>query len=423
MAEAAGISLASPDTGHGTAKRRRFTLGRVLLALLVLGLAAGGGLYSQKDTLAPQVADTGRKVVGDENWAKVESWYFRFDDRVTRLKYRVLGGETNPFADDVHVEWVPRPEAKTHIYFVGVIPPSSPQLTPDVFAPPPLRLPTTTPLRDTLETGEGVWTTAGLPRSTPNDILMAKTFIRPDKSRPYATVGILLADSRRIKLNMVGGTVDPGGDRGVKGPGVIPAADHSKLLVAWNGGFKGPHGGFGMVVEGREFRPLRNGLATICTHKDGSIRMGEWGAGEMVASDTISACRQNAILLVKDGQVSNRTAEGNDTWGYVQVNSAEFITWRSAVGLTQDGSLMVATGNSLSAATLAQALWAAGAYTAMQLDINSPYVLLGQFYQQPDGTLKHEKFMDSMPESASRFLKMQERDFMYLTLDESRWSR
>lgn len=423
MAEAAGVSDASQAAGPTMSRRRRFTARRVLLALIVLGLAAGGALYSQKETLAPQVADTGRKVMGDENWAKVESWYFRFDDRVTRLKYRLLGGETNPFAVDVHVEWVPRPEAKTYTYFVGVIPPSSPPLSPDAFAPPPLRLPKTTPLRDTLETGEGVWTTSGLPRSTPNDILMAKTFIRPDRSRPYASVGILLMDSRRIKLNMVGGTADPGGDRGVKGPGVIPAADHSKLLVAWNGGFKGPHGGFGMVVEGREFRPLRNGLATICTFKDGSIHMGEWGTGDMVASDTISACRQNAVLLVKDGQVSKRTAEGNDTWGYVQVNSAEFITWRSAVGLTQDGSLMVATGNSLSAATLAQALWAAGAHTAMQLDINSPYVLLGQFYQQPDGTLKHEKFMDSMPESASRFLKTQERDFMYATLDESRWTR
>jgi len=119
--------------------------------------------------------------------------------------------------------------------------------------------------------------------------------------------------------------------------------------------------------------------------------------------------------------VSRRTGEGNDTWGYVEVNSAEFITWRSAVGLTKDGHLLYAAGNSLSARTLAEALAAAGAHTAMQLDIISPYVLLGSYFQQPDGALKAERFMDGMPDSASGFLRSQERDFMYVTLDETRY--
>lgn len=415
MAEAAGAShLAGPVPV--AVRRPRITAKRVAGVLLILVLALGGVLYSQRETLSPRVADTGRRVLGDENWAKVESWYFRFEDKSDQVKYRLFGAETNPFASEVHVEWVPRPEAKTYTYYVGTIPASSPPLSPDAFAPLPLHLPQTAPLRDTLEPGEGVWTTAGLPRSSPNDILMAKTFIRPDRSRPYASVGILLIDSRRIKLHITGGTVDPGGDRGVKGPGVIPPDAFSKLVVAWNGGFKGPHGGYGMIADGKEYRPLRNGLATICTYKDGSIRLGEWGA-DLTAGDSLSACRQNAVLLVKDGQVSKRTAEGNDTWGYVQVNSSEFITWRSAVGVTREGNLLVAAGNSLSAATLAQALWAAGAFAAMQLDINNPYVLLGQFYQQPDGSLRYEKFMDSMPDSPSRFLKTQERDFMYVTLE------
>jgi hypothetical protein len=118
--------------------------------------------------------------MGDENWAKVESWYFRAEDRLDKLKYRVFGAESNPFHDAVHVEYVPRPEAKTHIYYVGVIKGDSAPLPPEAFSSPPLRLPTTTPLREHPEAGEGVWTTSGLPRSTPNDILMAKTFIRPE---------------------------------------------------------------------------------------------------------------------------------------------------------------------------------------------------------------------------------------------------
>ena len=91
------------------------------------------------------------------------------------------------------------------------------------------------------------------------------------------------------------------------------------------------------------------------------------------------------------------------------------------MGLTKDGNLLFAAGNSLSAATLAQALWAAGAYTAMQLDINSPYVLLGTFFQQPDGSIRGERFMDNMPDSPTRFLHTQDRDFMWVTLDESRY--
>ena len=419
--EAAGAETSHMVTSEPLIARPfwRVTKKRIALGVLSIGFAAMGALYTQKDTLAPQVADAGRNVIGDENWAKVESYWFRIDDRINKTKYRLLGGDTNPFVLGVEIDYVPREPAKTFYVYVG---PGLPAfgLTAEELAPTPLHLPKTSPLRDTLESGEGVWTTAGLPHTSPTDILMAKTFVRPDKSRPYALVGVLLIDSRRIRLNITGGTLDPGGDRGVKGPGVIPAEAQSKLLVAWNGGFKGPHGSYGMLADGKEYRPMRAGLATICSYKDGSLKVGEWGT-DLVAGDTIVACRQNAVLLVKDGQVSKRTAEGNDTWGYVAVNSAEFITWRSAVGVTKDGNLLIAAGNSLSAATLAAALWAAGAQTAMQLDINSPYVLLSEFYQQPDGTLRAERFMDNMPDSPARFLKTQERDFMYVVLDESRW--
>jgi hypothetical protein len=247
---------------------------------------------------------------------------------------------------------------------------------------------------------------------------MAKTFIRPDKARPYASVGVLLLDKRRIRLHLTGGTEDPGGDRGVKGPGVIPGADRPALLAAWNGGFRGPHGGYGMVADGKTYRPLRDGYASVAVLADGSILMGQWGR-DLQWRDDMIAVRQNAVLLVDNCQVSGRTKEGNDTWGYVEVNSSEFITWRSAIGITANGDLMVAAGSSLSADSLARAMWAAGACYAMQLDINSPYVLTSLFYAQPDGTVKAGKFMSSMPDNPARFFATQARDFMYVTLDET----
>jgi hypothetical protein len=80
---------------------------------------------------------------------------------------------------------------------------------------------------------------------------------------------------------------------------------------------------------------------------------------------------------------------------------------------------MVAAGNNLSAATLARALWAAGACTAMQLDINVSYVLISLYFPQADGSLEARKFMPSMALDPKKFFKTQERDFMYLTLDET----
>lgn len=400
---------------------RRVTWKRVVLASLVLLFLAAGGAYSQKDRITPRAADMSRKVLGDERTARIEGWFFRVEDRTNKVKYRLFGGEEDPFAvKEVQIQFVPKPEAREVTYFVGNGRPMGQTLTAEALGPLPLSPPKTTVLLSEPQAGEGVWTPQGLPRSTPADVLMAKTFIRPDKSRPYASVGVLLVDSRRVHLKMVGGTAEPGGDRGVRGPGAIPKEDYKSLLVAFNGGFKGPHGSFGMVANGKEYMKMRNGLATLCVSKDGSIKLGEYGR-DFSWEETFEACRQNVILLVDKGEISKRTTEGNDTWGYVNVNSSEFITWRSAVGVTKDGNLLIAAGNSLSADTLAKAMYASGAYMAMQLDINAPYICTGLFYQQPDGSVKGEKFMDTMAPSASNFLGTRERDFFYLTLDESRY--
>jgi hypothetical protein len=393
-----------------------------MVAVAGVIVLAGATGYSQRHEFTAQGADLSRQLIGDENTARVESWYFRLEDRVHKTKYRIFGGDTNPFdGQGVRVDFVPRREPVTFVFLnAGGKQSEDPYLDPGVSQPLPLQLPKTKPLREQPEAGEGEWTTSGLPRSSATDMVMAKTFIRPDKSRPYAQVGVLLMDSRRTRLHMTGGTEDPGGDRGVRGPGAIPGDALSKVLCAWNGGFKGPHGGFGMYADGKTYRPLRNGLASIAVFDDGTIKMGEWGR-DLQWDDRMVAVRQNAVLLVDKGEVSRRVGEGNDTWGYVQVNSAEFITWRSAVGLTKDGNLLFAAGNSLSAETLAKALWAAGAETAMQLDINSPYVLLATFFPKPEGGLRAERFMDNMPDSPGRFFKSQERDFFYVTLDESRY--
>ena len=412
------VQVLPPQVAH---RGRRLTWKRAFLFVIALLVVAAAALYPSRHNFTAQGADFSRKVIGDENTARVESWYFRFEDRVNKLKYRIFGADSSPFASgQVRVEFIPHQPPQEIVYFIGAGAKAGTGLTPDTLGPLPVQLPKTIPLRDTLEAGEGVWTTAGLPRSNPTDVLMAKTFIRPDKSRPFALVGILHIDTRRVRLHMTGGTGEPGGYRGVKGPGIVPKDAYSELLAAWTGGFKGPHGNYGMYADGKEYVPLRNGLASAVVYKNGTVKLGQWGR-DVAWSDDIESVRQNAVLLVDNGEISKRVTEGNDTWGYVNVNSAEFITWRSAVGLTKDGNLLMAAGNSLSAETLAKALWAAGAYTAMQLDINSPYVLTSLYTPLPDGTVRAEKFMESMPDSPMRFVRPHERDLMYVTLDESKY--
>lgn len=424
--EAAGSpGEAYPEPGTAEfqpVSRRVFTWKRFFLGLVLLMLATGALAYSQKERIAPEVADTMRSLIGDERTARVESWFFRIEDRIHKTKYSLFGGETNPFArEDVRIQYVARSEGGVVHYFPETgVRSEFPDLTGELSLPLPMVLPEIRQLSDDPDPGEGVWSTSGLPLTTAADVRMAKTFLHPDPSRPYATVAVLLVDGRRAQLHMVAGTIDPGGSRNVAGPGVIPDEHLSSLLVAWNGGFKGDHGIFGMQVGDTIFRQLRPNLATVCTKTDGTFVMGEYGR-DFTWDESTTACRQNAILLVDRGEVSSRTTEGNDTWGYVHVDSSEFITWRSAIGVTKDGHILVAAGNSLSADSLAKALWAAGAEYAMQLDINNPYVLTGLYFHQPDGTIEGERFMETMADTPRRFLRSNERDFMYLTLDESRY--
>ncbi|MGH2609811.1 MAG: hypothetical protein ACRDHF_12095, partial [Tepidiformaceae bacterium] len=310
------------------ARARPIVLVCVAAALLIVAASA----YSQKARYTDDAAELSRSIIGDENTARLESWYFRIEDRIDRTRYRIFGGEADPFArGGVEVSVLPPVERRPIVNYPIA---ESSRLTPEqigqtlaglsFYTPKPMTLSPVKQLLDSLEEGEGVWTTAGLPRSSPTDVLMAKTFVRPDPSRPYASVGILLVDARRVRLHFTGGTKDPGGDRGVPGPGLIPAGAYKDLLVAWNGGFQGAHGAFGAYGDGQTYRPLRNGYASLVVMKDGSVKMGTWG-DDVSWSDDIESVRQNAILLVNDGEISKRAAEGNDTWGYVKVDSTEFI--------------------------------------------------------------------------------------------------
>lgn len=400
-------------------RKKSWILGTGLAGMIALG---GGGYWANEHP--DKAAEFSRKIIGDENTARLEGAVLSVKDKKDQLKYKYFGGRENPFDKNytavtnsqIPEYQIPEPEITAVPSFL----PENPYIIipPDILKPKPLVLPETHILQSSPAEAEGVWVINGLPRTSVADVLMAKTYIRPDSSRPYASVGVLLLDKRRVRLNMIGGTSNPG-----NGPGRIPEEDLPNLLVTLNGGFQKDHGSWGMYMDGVEYKRLANGYASVVVMKDGTIKMGTWGdEGFTEITEDMAAVRQNAVLLVEKGEVTplaQNQGSNNDVWGYVNVNSAEFITWRTAIGLTKNGDLMVAAGNSLSANSLARALQAAGAEIAMQLDINTPHVQVSLVFQREGGGRSASFFMETMPGNPERYLGTHNRDFMYITLNET----
>ena len=86
------------------------------------------------------------------------------------------------------------------------------------------------------------------------------------------------------------------------------------------------------------------------------------------------------------------------------------LTWRSAVGVREDGSLIYAAGPSLSASALADALVAAGVQRAMVLDMNNWWTAGFYFRHKADGTPVCRKLDPQIPEGCDRFLNRYKRD-------------
>ena len=196
------------------------------------------------------VANLSREIIGYENTQWIEKQYLAFNDYKTRKLYQFgLGPDEQPF--DTPISIVKTSSVEDNEPSPTHIPPLTTGATEMVIAESfplqetqpkkirPFVLPDTHILLPNPLPGEGSWSIDGLP-TTEDELTMAKTFIRLDSSRPYANVAVIVFDSRRVNLNMVGGAFDRrnGGD---KGPGKVPSQDLSNLLVVMNGGFQFDH--------------------------------------------------------------------------------------------------------------------------------------------------------------------------------------
>jgi len=406
-------------------RKRKWLRISVVLGLFVLILLCGlVAIPVLSPATGAALADELRAIFGPEVVAQLESASFRIQDTVNRARYQASGGQsqlnwdqntvTTTLQIKRPVKIAPMVVTKT----TGQKPGIADTLHPTLAAPAQSDFTVVTaPSPANLE-----WQPYGpLVNGEP---IMARSFVQPDPDRPYAQAAVVRIDLSQIQLQLMPGTVEPVAPKpilGFKRSGTIPAVDQNpdSLLAAFNGGFKAVHGHYGMMVDGTTLITPTAGLATIALQNDGTILIGEWGR-DLTTNDNLTWYRQNCPLVVDEGQINPHVDDENrKEWGYTVKNLD--TTWRSGLGITQDGRYLIyAAGNSLTVRSLAQALQQAGAYYAMQTDINGFYTRFVTYRPSDNAKATYplvaDKLLKEMSGDPELFLHPYDRDFFYVTL-------
>jgi hypothetical protein len=220
-------------------------------------------------------------------------------------------------------------------------------------------------------------------------------------------VTLLRFDQRLARLILHAGQGEPAG-RWPYGDRIGRTEIH-RVVAAFNGGFKFETGVVGYMSQGRVAVPLQAGFGSIVTYRDGTTQIGAWRNGVPVHGRPIASVLQNLHLLVDHG-VAASTIEGciQSCWG-ATVGGVDVVA-RSALGITGDGQLVWAAGESLTPADLARALIGAGAQRAVELDINPDWVA-GYLYVHGGSGPRAVPVVPGQLGISGRFLSPYTRDF------------
>jgi hypothetical protein len=228
--------------------------------------------------------------------------------------------------------------------------------------------------------------------------------MRPDAVHTSYVVSVVWMDPSLLTFALHPGTQVPGAVPGAASQ--LIGAERSAVWATFNSGFQMKDAQGGYWQNGLAVVPLSVGAASMVLTSDGRLSVMAWPGGAPQAG--VVAVRQNLSLLIDHGVTApSVNSKVTSDWGKTVGNAA--YVWRSAVGVRADGTVVVACGPALSVATLAGALQAAGAQTAMELDINKDWTSFIT-YQQP-GAVPHRLTADQIP-SANRYLTPSPRDFV-----------
>ena len=394
--------------------------GGICITVLLLGFLA----VHTWPAFGARGADILRNLIGDQAVAGLEMKFNQVQDGLQQIKYG-LGLEkpaapwtTIPAPTTTAVftrSGFPTPETSTPLVLLPTEPlsdlkPPQPAFTPTPSMWQPIAL---TPLSASDE-DEGVW--SAYIQDAAGHSVAYRTFIQPDPERPYTLVAIVAIDLTRTRLHFVLGRSEPAGENTQPRSGAIPQADRvaNVLLAAFNGGFQARHGQSGAMAGGILALPPKDGFGTLVIYKNGRVSLGEWKPGAAITPD-MAAFRQNGPLVVQAGQVNPRIHNNSpQDWGYTVMDVSPTV--RTGVGLSADEkTLYYFCGPSLSMEMLAKSMQAAGAWNAIQLDINNYWALFVKFQPSGSALVPEPLLPRMMVANIERYLWDFMRDYFYIT--------
>ena len=199
-----------------------------------------------------------------------------------------------------------------------------------------------------------------------------RTVTNGDGSR--ITVARFHAGQVRFAIHV--GSQDPpsgGATVGAESGPSVSATERPLLLAAFNGGFKISSGSGGVEVDNQVLSPLVVGRASFVIDSDGSGHVGVWGEDLPMPGERVLSVRQNLLPLISGGKLSPDISNIG-AWGATLANAT--VAARSSLGEDAAGNIFYAASMFALPVDLGDALIAAGAVRAMQLDINPEWVQL-----------------------------------------------
>ncbi len=354
-------------------------------SILFLGII--GVLFIKFDTpAAAEFTDNVlRPLFGPSKVVALEKLFYNTSDTIHQITHKNSNDQVPEFVDQTN----PTNLSNTHLNLISI----------------------QSPTGFTAQSGENIWKNRPL-SLFPNREVMAYTYVRPDKARPYANVTLVQLDTQVLRLGTVAGTKQPGGPVGMIGPGKVPSGitQSGNLVAAFDGGFQYRDGEYGMIVGDKTYLPLKPDLATLVGYTNGSLKLINY-TGQNLGKD-IAFVRQNCPMLIDNGEIGIYQEKNKKLWG--RTLTAGIYTWRSGLGIDKKGNLIYAVGNSLTPETLAIALKAAGAVNAMQLDINPYWVRFNIFDTNGPGTYKTSTLMKKIQDGSKLYLNGYTKDFFYV---------
>ncbi len=244
---------------------------------------------------------------------------------------------------------------------------------------------------------------------------MVRSVVHPHPAARYVSVEIVALDLDRLDIGFALGTKDVEGQKVPREVpvGLVPESEQSRLLAVFNGGFQEQHGHFAMGLPGLMVGHPRADACTLVSSAVGAFKLETWSRLE--TTQGFRFFRQTPPCLLENGELHAQLLKGN-TKLWAGHNPTIVTRRRSALGLDSSGKVFFyAVGVEAAPLQLAQALKAAGAVAAAELDINWAWTKMVFFRDAAAAPEIGSALREEMVHGKSTYVRTpSDRDFFYV---------